>query len=419
MNGSHQTPAGVAVAGQVAPGFEAVRTAFAQNFSLRGEQGAACTMFHRGSKVVDLWAGIADASTQAPWREDSLVLVYSLTKGMTALACALAVSRGLFSYDTPVARIWPEFAANGKQHVTVRELLSERAGLAAIDLSLSLANMGDQNALATALAAQAPNWTPGDHAGNHPYSLGWIACELIRRTDPRQRSLGRFFAEEIATPLGVDFYIGLPAHIAVSRLARITGFAPWQMLLHLDTLPAMMVLAMLWPWSLPARALDNPKLGCGPAELDQPAWWAIENGGAGGIGSARALATVYNAFASGGQQLGITPAVLTDLQAMPAPPRRGLRDQVLKTDLCYSLGLEKQGADFDFDGSPDAFGTFALGGSYAFADPPAQIAYAYVTNKLGFCKWDDPREKAVRDAFLACARADIHHHGHNADSPLP
>ena len=111
---------------------------------------------------------------------------------------------------------------------------------------------------------------------------------------------------------------------------------------------------------------------------------------------------MYNEFATGGKQLGITPAVLADLAAIPPPPRCGLRDQVLKTDLCYSLGLEKKGADFDFDGSPEAFGTFALGGSYAFANPARATAYAYVTNKLGFYKWDDPREKAVRDAFLAC-----------------
>ena len=398
---SSDTP-GELIGGSVALGYEAVRAAFVQNFSQRGEQGAACSMFHRGQKVVDLWGGIADAASHTGWREDSLVLVYSLTKGMSALACALAVSRGLFSYDMAVATIWPEFAANGKQAVTVRELLSERAGVAAVDLPLSLANMGDQNALAAALAAQVPNWTPGDYAGNHSYSLGWIASELIRRTDPKRRSLGQFFADEIAKPLGADFHIGLPPDVPALRMARISGFAPWQMILHMDTMPAMMVLSMLWPWSLPARALNNPKLAGGPADLDQAAWWAIEDGGAGGIGSARALATVYNEFATGGKQLGITPAVLADLAAIPPAPRCGLRDQVLKTDLCYSLGLEKKGADFDFDGSTEAFGTFALGGSYAFANPARGTAYAYVTNKLGFYKWDDPREKAVRDAFLGC-----------------
>lgn len=391
------------VSGQVAPGYDAVLEAFRQNFSERGELGAACTIFHRGRKVVDLWGGVADAARQAPWREDSLVLVYSLTKGMTALACATAVSKGLFSYDMPVKELWPEFAAQGKQAVTVRQLLSEQGGLAAMDTRLTLENMGNQDLLAAALARQAPNWTPGDFAGNHSYTLGWLGCELIRRTDPQRRSLGQFFADEVAKPLGVEFYIGLPASVPVSRLARIQGFKPWQMFLHLDTLPPLMALAMLWPWSLPARALNNPKLSQGPAELDQPAYWAIENGGAGGIGSARALATLYNEFATGGQVLGLAPEVLAALAATPVPPRCGLRDLVLKTDLSYSLGLEKPAADFDFDGSPQAFGTFAVGGSFAFADPARQVGYAYVTNKLGFCIWGDPREKAVRDAFVGCA----------------
>jgi CubicO group peptidase (beta-lactamase class C family) len=164
-----------------------------------------------------------------------------------------------------------------------------------------------------------------------------------------------------------------------------------------------MVLAMLWPWSLTARALNNPKLPGGPADLDQPAHWAIEDGGAGGIGSARALAAIYSEFATGGRVLGLKPEVLDALAGAPVPPRRGIRDQVLKTDLSYWLGVEKAAADFDFDGSPQAFGTFALGGSFAFADPARQVGYAYVTNKLGFYKWDDPREKAVRDAFVACA----------------
>lgn len=394
-----------AVFGHVAPGYEPVEHAFRQNFTDRGELGAACTIFHRGVKVVDLWGGIADRTRHAPWNEDTLVLVYSLSKGMTALACAVAVSKGLFTYDTPVVTLWPEFAAHGKERVTVRELLSEQAGLAAIDLELTLHGMGNQDAIAGALARQAPNWTPGDHSGNHAYSLGWLGSELIRRADPQRRTLGRFFADEVAGPLGAELYIGLPASVPATRLARIDGFKPYQLLLHLHTLPLMMVLSMLWPWSLTARALNNPKLPNGPADLDQPAHWAVEDGGAGGIGSARALATIYNEFATGGRVLGIRSDVLAALAATPAPPRRGIRDQVLKTDLSYSLGFEKSAADFDFDGLPQAFGTFALGGSFAFADPARQVGYAYVTNKLGFYKWGDPREKAVRDAFLACASA--------------
>jgi CubicO group peptidase (beta-lactamase class C family) len=393
------------ISGAVAPGYEAVRAAFENSFTQYGELGAACTIFHKGRKVVDLWGGSAGQDTRRPWREDTLVLVYSLTKGMTGLAAALAVSRGLFSYDMPVAQLWPEFAAGGKGKVTVRQLLSEQAGLAAIDLDLTLDTMGDQDKIATAIAQQVPNWTPGEQSGNHAYSLGWFTSELIRRSDPRKRSLGRFFAEELAGPLGADFHIGLPASVPPERLARIAGFKPWQMVLHMDTMPPLMVLSLLWPWSLSSRALNNPKLAGGPADLDQPAHWHIEDGGAGGIGSARALATLYNEFATGGHTLGLKAEVLDALMAPPVAPRNGIRDQVLKTDLCYSLGFEKAGGDFDFDGSPQAFGTFALGGSFAFADPARQVGYAYVTNRLGFYKWGDPRERTVRQAFMDCASA--------------
>lgn len=393
------------IGGEVAPGFEPVRRAFEQAFARHGETGAACTVVQHGRTVVSLRGGHTDDADTRRWQPDTMLLVYSLTKGMTGLAAALAVSRGLFAYEQPVADVWPEFAAQGKQHITIGQLLSEQGGLAAMELKLTLANMGDQNTLAAALAAQAPNWAPGDWAGNHAYSIGWLASELIRRTDARRRTLGRFFADEIAQPLGADFHIGLPPSVDRGRLARIQGFAPWRMLLAMDTLPPLMVLGMLWPWCLTFRALNNPLLWRGPGALDAPAWWPIENGGAGGIGSATGLATVYHEFATGGRRLGLRPQVLQALQAQPRPPRRGWRDQVLKTGLVYSLGLEKPSPWLDFGSTPAAFGTFAVGGSFAFADPACGLGYAYVTRKLGLYKWDDPREKPVRDAVMACAAA--------------
>lgn len=389
--------------GHAESGFEPVAQAFAENFTARGELGAACAMHWRGRKVVDLWGGYRDKARQRAWQQDTLLLVYSLTKGMTGLAAAVAVSKGLFSYDEPVGAVWPEFAAHGKGEITVGELLSERAGMAAIDLKLDARSMGDQNLLARVLARQAPNWTPGDWAGNHSYTLGWLACELIRRRDPALRSLGQFFRDEIAQPLAADLYIGLPQGVDTSRLARIDGFGLLAPLLHMDTLSWRLVLGALWPWSLTSRALNNPLLLHGPGELDQEKYWRIECGGVGGIGSARALAAIYNEFATGGQRLGLSGAVLDRLAATPVPPRRGLFDVVLKTDLSYSLGLEKPSRAWAFAPSPSAYGTFAVGGSFAFADPEDQAAYAYVTNKLGLYNWGhDPREQAVRDAFFRC-----------------
>jgi len=166
----------------------------------------------------------------------------------------------------------------------------------------------------------------------------------------------------------------------------------------MDTLPWKMVLCMLWPWSLTFKTLANP-LVFNPSDLDTPTYWKGENGGAGGIGNARALATLYSEFATGGKKLGITHEVINELRADARMPLNGWEDKVLKTDLHYWLGFEKPASDFPFGGSPSCFGTFAVGGSMAFADPEHEVGYAYTTNKLGFYKWNDPRELVVRDAF--------------------
>ena len=194
--------------GEVEPGFEPVREAFGRNFSERDELGAACCAYVDGRKVVDLWGGVADRESQAPWQKDTLVLVFSTTKGMSALAVALAHSRGLIDYDERVATYWPEFARNGKGNVTVRQLLDHQAGLCAVDEPLGPELLADPGRLAEILAAQRPAWEPGTRQGYHYLTLGLYENELLRRVDPRGRSLGQFLSEEILAPLGEEFYIG-------------------------------------------------------------------------------------------------------------------------------------------------------------------------------------------------------------------
>jgi CubicO group peptidase (beta-lactamase class C family) len=383
--------------GHVSPGFEPVRVAFEESFTRRGELGAACTIYHEGTKVVDLWGGYTTERRDRPWAHDTLVLCYSLSKGVSALASALAVSRGLFSYSDRVSTIWPAFGCNGKERITVRQLLSEQAGLCVIDTRLDAKKQMDPRALGAILAAQAPSWPPGEWAGNHADTIGWLHSELISHTDARSRTLGRYFREEIAQPLGLDFYFGLPEE-AFPRMARIKGWPILALWLHLDTLPFRLVLDMMLPWTLTFKTFGNP-LVFNPADLDVPAYWRGENGGAGGIGDARSLARLYSEFATGGGTLGISDEVLTALRADAAMPARGWMDQVFQSKLHYSLGLEKPSDEFPFGSGPGSFGTFAMGGSMAFADPDRRVGYAYTTNKLGFYKWNDPREMAVRDAF--------------------
>lgn len=390
------------VGGFVAEGFEPVAHAFRSSI-LSGEAlGAACTIIRNGETVVDLHGGWKDVSQDRVWAADDIALVYSLSKGLTGMAAAVAVSRGLFAYDELVAEIWPEFAQHGKEAVTVGEALSEQAGLAAIDHKLTLENIGDEAAICAAIAKQKPNWTPGDHSGNHAYTLGWIASELIHRRDPAGRRLPQFFAEEISGPLGQDVFLGLPDDFDRNRIARIDGFKMQDMLLHHTTMPWPLIFKMCLPTSLAFRTLNNPLVLAGPGALDCEDFWRVGQGAAGGMASARGLATLYNAFAEGGEKLGVTSNVMAQLIKGHSQPRKGLKDQILTADMYYSHGFEKPFSEWEFARTRSAFGSFAVGGSLAFCDPEDGVAYAWITNKLSTGKWDDPREKSVRDAFYAC-----------------
>ena len=187
------------------------------------KQGAACCIYYQGRKVVDFWGG--QRSPGHPWQEDTLGLTFSVTKGMAAAALVVAHSRGLFDLDAPVARYWPEFAQGGKDHITVRQLLTHQAGLISVDEPLTVEKLADHDRLAHILARQKPAWQPGTRHGYHTLTLGWYQSELLRRVDPHDRTIGQFFQDEIAKPLGVEFYIGLPAHIAEDQLATHRGLS--------------------------------------------------------------------------------------------------------------------------------------------------------------------------------------------------
>src|SRR5215204_561251 len=294
-----------AVNGEVAPGFESVGEEFERNFAERGELGAACAIYHEGEKVVDLWGGYRDLQRREPWQEDTLVLGYSATKGLAGMAMAVAHSRGMLDHDERVCAYWPEFAQNGKEDVTVRQLLSHQAGLSAMDGPLDLETIADRDALADVISRQRPAWKPGTRHGYHGISLGWYEGELIRRVDPKHRSIGEFFRDEVAAPLGLEFYIGVPPEVPEARISQIKAFHPLQMLLHLNTMPPGMVLALMNPRSLTTRSLNHVKLRS-LGDLNGPDWRAVEVPAGGGVGQVRSIAKAYGVFATGGEDLGIT-----------------------------------------------------------------------------------------------------------------
>jgi len=398
----------IPIQGTVAPGFEGVRRAFEWNFAHTHEVGAAFAVYHRGEKVVDLWGGYVDTKKRRPWQEDTVTTVFSTTKGIASCAMALAHSRGLFEWDAPMAEYWPEFAQEGKGRITVREVFGHQAGLAAIDEPLDPVILGDLSRLGEILGAQKPAWQPGQYHGYHAITLGFYQGELLRRVDPDHRSLGTFFREELAEPLGLDIHIGLPRTFPVQRLSPIFPGNPFVALVRANgrhTLSRFMMLAMLNPKSITHRAFMNPKLK-NAAEINTlRELREVEIPAANGIADARSIARLYSAFALGGGEIGLRSETLDDLMAPPQLPARGPRDLVLKTDTLFSLGFMKQGVGFEFASSDRAFGTPGAGGSFGFADPDAQLGVAYVMNKMGWHLVNDPREKELRDAvYRAVAR---------------
>ena len=348
--------------------------------------------------MVDLWGGVRDARDGSAWEEDTLVLVYSTSKGLSAMTLALAHSRGWLDYDERVTAYWPEFGQAGKENVTLRQLLGHEAGLPVIDEPLDPRLLGDFDGLAAAIARQRPLWEPGTRHGYHGVSLGWYEGELIRRVDPAHRTLGRFFAEDVAGPLGLEVYFGLPEDVAPERIARIERARPVAALPQLRHAPPRMVAAMLNRRSVTFKTFANPRLR-NFADLDRGEYRRLEFPAGGAVGTARDIARAYSAFSGSRLPLGLTRDTIEQLTRYPAPPPRGWFDEVLKVDTAFSLGFARPLGNFRFGISQRAFGHQGAGGSFPFADPDRDAAFAYVMNRLGFHLSDDPREKALRDAL--------------------
>lgn len=393
---------GVHVQGHVSPGFEPVREAFVENFARRRELGGACCAYQHGKNVVDLWGGVRNKRTGELWEEDTMVIVHSTTKGLAAMTLALAHSRGWLDYEAPVCSYWPGFAQNGKEKITVRQLLAHQAGLFALDEPLTRSLVADPDRLAIVLARQKPAWEPGTRQGYHAITLGFYESEILRRIDPRHRTLGQFFQDEIASPLGLDVYLRLPDSIPNSRLATLAPPRPIDMLLGF---PIRFSLDVLNRRSNIHRALIGSEF-----PLDEQRVYArnFEIPSGGGVGTARAIAHAYSVFATGGEELGLRPETLQLLAAPAIPPALGFHDECMRSDdIQFSLGFMKPSPGWPF-GNTTSFGAPGAGGSLGFADPTAGIGYAYVTSQSGTKLTGDPRDLALRDALYSVIESSLH-----------
>ncbi|QEV21346.1 serine hydrolase domain-containing protein [Streptomyces alboniger] len=365
----------VRVHGSCAPGFERVREEFKRNFAERGDLGAVAATVD-GTFVVDLWGGDADRTGTRPWRSDTLVNVYSTTKGMTALCAHLLVERGELDLDAPVARYWPRFAAAGKADIPVRWLLSHRSGLIAPREPLGPGAVYDWEKVTGALADTAPWWRPGTAQGYHAVTFGFLVGELVRRVSGV--SLGAFLRSEVTGPLDADVFVGTPeseqgrcADMAppLGGSRRALGGAPAPPVGGLDDHP-----------SAPATlAFDYLPLG----DVNGAAYRGAEIPAANGHATARGLAAVYGALAGGGLLAAGTVERLRTPEGGGDEPDLVLRVVTPLADrwpwgLGYMLNQYGQAGP-----NPRAFGHGGLGGSYAFADPENRVSYAYTMNRVG------------------------------------
>ena len=386
------------IVGTVAPGWEPVRDAFAANLANTEEVGAGISAYHRGVQVVDLWGGWFDAEKTVPYAEHSLQLVFSTTKGITAIAIAMCVDRGLLSYDAPVSQYWPEFAAHGKGEATVAQLLSHQVGLYTVDGPITLEEALDWKTVTARLADTAPRWPIGSAHGYHALTFGWLAGELVRRVDPTHRSLGTFVREEITIPLGIELFVGLPAE-SMSRVSPILTSPPTD-----DPAVAAMVAQFIGPGTPAGDALSlngafstSSEPGVlGASVFNTRAVLAAEIPAANGVSNAPSLAKVYAATMApiDGVQL-MSDAVRNRARITVTPDNEP--DNCLIMPTTFGMGFMTAGA-FSMYAGPGSYGHPGAGGSVAFAQPEREFSFAYVMNQMASNLASDMRAQALIDA---------------------
>jgi CubicO group peptidase (beta-lactamase class C family) len=383
--------------GFVADGWSEVADVLASNIDNRDDVGAGVSVFHRGKCVVDIAGGFFDRDATKPYTLDTLQLVFSTTKGVVATAVAMCVERGLLSYEEPVSLFWPEFAAHGKEQVTVAQLLSHQAGLYTVDGPLTFEEVLDWNTMVSRLANTAPLFPVGSTHGYHAITFGWLAGHLVRLVDGR--NIGRFIAEEIATPLGGEIYVGLPAHLEPRVSPINTGW------------PRTATSAPAAPVQLPNKYLVsalsvngalNVKGGFNREDLH-----AAEVPGANGIANARSLAAMYSATFTETETSNGPVRLLNDdtrSKMTVQQTKDGEVDLCLQTQRTFAMGFVTPSEKLAFD-APGSYGHAGAGGSVSFADPLRQMSFSYIMNRMKDSMFTDPRAVRLIEAASRCADA--------------
>jgi CubicO group peptidase (beta-lactamase class C family) len=382
----------VKIEGQCDARFEQVRQAFAENFAKRSDVGAAVAVTIDGKPVVDLWGGYADKARTRPWTRDTIVNVYSATKGVAATCLNRLVDQGRVDLDAPVAHYWPEFAQAGKDKIPVRWLLSHQAGLPAVRKPLPADALLRWDLMTAALAEQEPWWEPGTRHGYHALTFGYLIGEVLRRV--AGKSIGAYCRDEIAGPLGIDFHIGLDARDD-ARCAEVIAAPPPP--------PGQrnpLGDSAADPESITAKALNNPPGALRMSMINSRAWRGAEVPAANGHTNARALSRFYGALARGGELDGVRVLSPAQIERCYTEQSNGI-DAVLSVPMRFGLGYRLTQPAAKYGPNPHTFGHTGAGGSLGFADPDTKVGFAYTMNQMGSQILIDSRVVALLDAIYA------------------
>lgn len=374
-----------AIHGRCDERFAAVRKAFARNLETGADLGASCAITLDGETRVDLWGGHADAARTRPWERDTIVNVYSTTKTMTALCALILADRGELDFRAPVARYWPEFAQNGKERVEIRHLMSHAAGLSGLDEPVEEEDLYDWEKMTTLLAAQRPWWEPGTASGYHSLTQGYLVGEVVRRITGR--TLGTFFREEVATPLGADFHIGLaPAHDP--RVAELVPPPESEVPLPIASDPD----------SIAARTFRNPSTNARSSGTE--AWRRAEIPAANGHGNARSVAEIHAALACGGVVGGKRLLSEAACRGVFEEQTRGT-DLVLGVPIRWGMGFGLNSPELPVSPNPNACFWGGWGGSVILVDLDARLTFSFVMNKMQASVMGDLRAMQLGQALYA------------------
>lgn len=377
---------GIPISGECDPRFLPVKDAFRANFLKYGERGGAVTIALDGRIVVDLWGGWADVGRRSAWRKDTLVNVFSVGKALCAIAVLRLVEQGRIALDEPAARIWPAFASSGKSDISVRMVLSHRAGMPALRTPLPDDAMLDWSLMVDTLAEETPWWQPGAAHGYHVNTYGLLTGEIVRRASGR--TIGKFLRDEVISPLGADFHIGL----AASEHDRVAEFQ-WP---GNPPQPEIQTDDALMRWN----AYWNPSGFSGGGWVNTARWREAELPSTNGHSNARAVARIYSALAAGG---GIDNIAVLSPEILSEATREhsvGI-DHVSQRPSRFGLGFQLTQPERPLGPNPRAFGHFGAGGSLGFCDPDTGLAFGYVTNDMG-PRWQNPRNGGLIKAAYAC-----------------